>query len=108
LSELGHAVEPLHDVYDKVKGFPIVLIGEASHGTKEFYDYRCELTKQLIQGGQCQAVCIEGDWPDVSLLHAYCVHLAPDLTIENAMSGFKRFPTWMVRAPHHGSSSRTK
>jgi erythromycin esterase-like protein len=75
--------------------FLIVLIGEASHGTKEFYEYRCELTKQLIQGGQCKAVCIEGDFPDVSLLHAYCVHLAPDLTIENAMSGFKRFPTWM-------------
>lgn len=79
VEQLSTAIKPLASVPELCKDYPIVLIGEASHGTKEFYDYRCELTKQLIESGQCSSVCIEGDWPDCSLLHAYVNHFSPHL-----------------------------
>ena len=95
---LSAKIQPVQpSVFDAVKNVPIVLVGEASHGTKEFYDYRCELTKQLIETGRCKGVCIEGNWPDCSLLHAYVTHLSPNLTLDDALSGFRSFPTWMWR-----------
>ena len=49
----------------------VVLIGEGSHGSHEYYQNRIDLTKSLIERGRCQGVLIEGDWPDTSDLNRY-------------------------------------
>ncbi|HKC73671.1 MAG TPA: erythromycin esterase family protein [Chloroflexota bacterium] len=76
----------------------IVLIGEASHGTHEFYHERAQLTKRLITEIGFTAVAVEADWPDAYRVNHYvrgC--LPPDATADEALSGFRRFPTWMWR-----------
>lgn len=74
-----------------------VLIGEASHGTQEFYQIRAEISKQLILQKGFQAIAIEADWPDTYQLHEYLQEKQDKLTIEQALAGFKRFPQWMWR-----------
>jgi len=78
----------------------VVMIGEASHGTHEFYHHRAELTKKLITEKGFDMVCVEGDWPDAYQINRYVkagtaingINSAAD-----AFAGFKRFPTWMWR-----------
>ena len=77
------------------KSKKIVCIGEASHGTKEFYDYRNEITKSLIVNGNCKGVLIEGDFPSVSVCHAYVTDISPNISIDDCLGSFNRFPTWM-------------
>jgi erythromycin esterase-like protein len=74
-----------------------VLIGEASHGTHEFYRVRAELTKRLIREHNFAAVAIEGDWPDAYRVNRYVRGTAGDADAEDALAGFKRFPQWMWR-----------
>lgn len=74
-----------------------VLIGEATHGTHEFYRIRAEITQQLIQKKNFMAVTIEGDWPDVYLIHRYLQGESDVSNYEEALKGFKRFPQWMWR-----------
>lgn len=74
-----------------------VLIGEATHGTEEFYRTRAELTKQLIRFGGFSAVAVEGDWPDCYRVNRY---VRGDENIHNtqsALAEFTRFPQWMWR-----------
>lgn len=54
------------------------LLGEASHGTREFYRERAEITKRLILEKGFTAVAVEADWPDASLHEAEWTHDAPD------------------------------
>jgi erythromycin esterase-like protein len=75
----------------------IVLIGEASHGTHEFYRERARITKRLIDERGFTAVAIEGDWPDAYRVHRYVRGASEDRDAEEALRGFKRFPTWMWR-----------
>jgi len=74
----------------------LVLLGEASHGTQEFYALRAELTRTLIERHGCQAVVIEGDWPDAWRINRWVRGLDGG-TAEEALGGFERFPTWMWR-----------
>lgn len=74
-----------------------VLIGEASHGTHEFYRERALLTQRLIAEHGFHAVAIEGDWPDTYRLNRYVRALSDDASAEQALAGFRRFPTWMWR-----------
>lgn len=74
-----------------------VLIGEATHGTHEFYQTRIEITKALIEQKDFMAVAIEGDWPDVYQIHRYLQgHTSKDDHLV-ALNAFQRFPTWMWR-----------
>jgi len=75
----------------------VVLLGEASHGTHEFYRERAEITKRLISENGFTAVAIEGDWPDAYRVNAYVRGWGSDTTAEEALSGFERFPSWMWR-----------
>ena len=75
----------------------IVLLGEATHGTHEFYRERARITKRLIREHGFTAVAIEGDWPDAYRVHRYLSGAGPDRTAEAALGGFRRFPTWMWR-----------
>ncbi|KAF0973399.1 hypothetical protein FDP41_008103 [Naegleria fowleri] len=87
--------------YDKlikaVGNAQIVLIGEASHGTHEFYKHRAEITKRLIEEKGFNCVAAEADFPDCFQLNQYVRNITHGSSSEEALSGFKRFPTWMWR-----------
>jgi erythromycin esterase-like protein len=74
-----------------------VLLGEASHGTHEFYHERARITRRLIAEKGFQAVAVEADWPDAYRVNRYVRGLGRDANSEQALGGFKRFPTWMWR-----------
>jgi erythromycin esterase-like protein len=74
-----------------------VLIGEASHGTHEFYATRAELTRRLIEKRGFQAVALEADWPDSFRVHGYVTGRENFAGAREALRDFKRFLTWMWR-----------
>lgn len=74
-----------------------VLLGEATHGTHEFYEERAAITKRLIREKGVRAVAIEADWPDAWRVNRYVRGDSEDLDAVEALSGFRRFPTWMWR-----------
>jgi len=74
-----------------------VLIGEASHGTHEFYRERAQLTKRLILEKGFSAVAVEADFPDAYRLNRYVRGEGDDRDAIDALGGFKRFPAWMWR-----------
>jgi erythromycin esterase-like protein/predicted phosphoribosyltransferase len=74
-----------------------VLLGEASHGTLEFYRERAEITKRLIAEAGASAVAVEADWPDAHRVNRYVRGIGDDRTAEEALRGFRRFPVWMWR-----------
>ncbi len=75
----------------------IVLLGEASHGTHEFYRERARITRRLITERGFTAVAIEGDWPDAYRVNRYVHGQGADRDAEEALRSFARFPTWMWR-----------
>ncbi len=75
----------------------LVLIGEASHGTREFYQARAELTKVLIERHGFNAVALEADWPDAYRVNRWVRHASADADADMALADFKRFPRWMWR-----------
>lgn len=75
----------------------LVLIGEASHGTHEFYRERAQITKRLIKEKGFTAVAVEADWPDAYRVNRYVRNLSTDEDAVEALKGFKRFPAWMWR-----------
>jgi len=75
----------------------IVLLGEASHGTHEFYGERARITKRLIHERGFTAIAIEGDWPDAQRVNRYLRGEGADRDAEESLRGFRRFPTWMWR-----------
>ena len=75
----------------------VVLIGEASHGTHEFYRIRGEITKRLIREHGFTAVAAEADWPDAYRVNRYVRGRKGDNDADEALAGFKRFPQWMWR-----------
>lgn len=101
---LRQAVRPLTgglDDYDpllrRIGDARFVLIGEASHGTHEFYRERAVLTKRLIVEKGFDAVAVEADWPDAYRVNRYVRGESADADAEEALRGFERFPTWMWR-----------
>ena len=80
---------------DLVEGVDVVLLGEATHGTSEFYHERAAITKRLITQYGFNAITIEGDWPDAYRVNQYVKGQLSDITAKQSLDGFKRFPTWM-------------
>jgi erythromycin esterase-like protein len=73
------------------------LLGEASHGTHEFYRERAEITKRLIAEKNFTAVAVEADWPDAYRVNRYVCAASDDIDATEALADFRRFPTWMWR-----------
>lgn len=90
-----------HDDYDTLLSMigdaRVVLLGEASHGTHEFYRERARITQRLIQEKNFSAVAVEADWPAAYRVNRYVRGLSHDATAIEALADFKRFPTWMWR-----------
>src|SRR4051794_15883299 len=92
-----HGEQALEDIVDLIGGARVVLIGEASHGTHEFYDLRASLTRKLIAQRGFAAVAVEGDWPDALRVDRYVRQAGDDEAADDALASFERFPTWMWR-----------
>ena len=86
--------DPLIHLIDDAR---FVLIGEASHGTHEFYRERAQITKRLITEKGFTAVAVEADWPDAYRINRYVQGRSDDREAVDALAGFLRFPTWMWR-----------
>lgn len=74
-----------------------VLIGEATHGTHEFYRLRAELTQRLVRDHGFGAVAVEADWPDAYRVQRFVRGLGHDRDAREALDDFERFPSWMWR-----------
>ena len=94
---LEHPSDAVDSVVNAIGDARFVLIGEASHGTHEFYDVRADITKRLIEEKGFNAVIAEADWPDAYRVNRYARGLNDDSDADGALSGFKRFPQWMWR-----------
>lgn len=92
-----HGVPSDDAVLDLVGDAHFVLIGEASHGTHEFYAARASITRRLIEEKGFAAVAAEADWPDAYRVNRYVRGRSDDATAEESLRGFERFPTWMWR-----------
>jgi len=74
---------------------PLVLLGEATHGTREFYRMRADITRRLIVEHGFDAVAVEADWPDANRLNRYVRGNGLDVSAHAAFGDFQRFPRWM-------------
>ena len=100
---LREAAEPIGDIesadldplLDRIGDAHLVLLGEATHGSSEFYRMRARITRELILHRGFCAVAVEADWPDAAQVDRYVRHLSPGLSRPGP--AFSRFPTWMWR-----------
>ncbi len=99
---IAEAAEPLPDfddpafgrLFDRFADRRVVLLGEASHGTSEFYRARAAITRRLIEEHGFTIVAVEADWPDAAAVERYVRHRPARTWAEPP---FQRFPTWMWR-----------
>lgn len=99
---IAAAAEPLPDIgdpafgrmFDRFAACRVILLGEASHGTSEFYRARAAITRRLIEAHGFTIVAAEADWPDAASFNRHVRGRPP---AEGAESAFRRFPTWMWR-----------
>jgi erythromycin esterase-like protein len=103
-TKLRRAVTPLTgalDDYDplleRIGKSRLVLLGEASHGTHEFYRERAVITKRLIAVKGFTAVATEADWPDAYRVNRFVRGAGEDRDSVDALGSFRRFPAWMWR-----------
>lgn len=87
-----------HDrILDDIGDARIVLMGEATHGTEEFYRQRAALSQRLIVEKGFSGVAVEADWPDAYRANRYVRGISSDESTLDALDGFARFPNWMWR-----------
>ena len=94
---LRNSTEDYDPLMSLIGDAQFVLLGEASHGTHEFYKERAQITKRLIKEKGFIAVAVEADWPDAYRVNRYVRGLSNDLEAVDALADFKRFPAWMWR-----------
>lgn len=101
ISSSAHLLKGSADDYDSLMDLigdaRFVLLGEATHGTHEFYRERARITQRLITEKGFTAVAVEADWPDAYRVNQYVRGQSDDTDAQQALAGFKRFPTWMWR-----------
>jgi erythromycin esterase-like protein len=103
ISDVAHRLTGGAQDYDpllrlsRLDDIQIVLLGEATHGTHEFYRARADITQRLIKEQGFHAIALEADWPDSYQVNRYIRGMGKDTDANQALSGFKRFPTWMWR-----------
>lgn len=89
---------PSHDVFargfDRWAGCPVLMLGEASHGSAEFYAARAAITRRMISRHGTRIVAVEADWPDAATLNRYVREMPLP---EGTSPAFRRFPRWMWR-----------
>ncbi len=93
--EITGAAGDYDALLEQVGDARFVLLGEASHGTHEFYRERSRITRRLIAEKGFAAVAVEGDWPSAQRVNRYVRGAGADRCAESALRGFERFPAWM-------------
>ncbi len=101
IAEAARPLPPIDDAtfaeaFDRYADRKVVLLGEASHGTHEFYAARAAITRRLVERHGFTIVAAEADWPDAAVLDRHIRHRKPR---SGAPRPFQRFPTWMWRNP---------
>jgi len=99
---IRQAAEPLPEpedpafgaMFDRFANARVVLLGEATHGTSEFYRARAQITRRLIERHGFNIVAVEADWPDAARIDRYVRHKAVHV---GSGPAFRRFPQWMWR-----------
>ena len=104
LREAGEPIETIESaaldpLLDRIGDARVVLLGEASHGTADFYRMRARITRALIERKGFTVIGLEADWPDAGRVDRYVRHLPPPPTSSPALA---RFPTWMWRNAEFG------
>jgi len=94
---ITRAQDDYDSLVDLVGDRRFVLIGEASHGTHDFYAERARITRHLMDKCGFNAVAVEADWPDAYRVNRYVMGLSDDADADTALSDFRRFPAWMWR-----------
>ena len=83
----------LDNLMERIGESRLILLGEASHGTAEFYDMRARITQELIEKKGVTIIAVEADWPDAASIDHYIHGASPDPFLKS--QPFSRFPTWM-------------
>ena len=83
----------LDNLMDRIGESRLILLGEASHGTAEFYDMRARITQELIEKKGVTIIAVEADWPDAAYIDHFIHGSSPDPFLKS--EPFSRFPTWM-------------
>ena len=94
---LGDSRQDYEPLMELIGDSRFVLLGEASHGTHDFYHARAQITEWLIEEKDFSAVAVEADWPDAHRVNRYVQARGDDAEAVEALASFKRFPTWMWR-----------
>jgi erythromycin esterase len=89
----------LGPLIDSIKNKKIVMLGEATHGTKEFYEWRSKISKELMKNHDFNFISVEGDWPPCQEINKVIQNKRGNITsnseAEQVLSHFSRWPTWM-------------
>jgi erythromycin esterase-like protein len=85
----------LDPLLERIGDARVVLLGEASHGTHEYYAWRTAITRRLVEELGFSFVAVEGDWPDCHRVHCAVTLAAPALEPREVLRGYERWPTWM-------------
>jgi len=94
---LGDSPHDYDALLESVGGRSLVLLGEATHGTQEFYRMRADITLRLIAEQSFDAVAVEADWPDAYRMNLFVRGEGRDADAASAFGDFQRFPRWMWR-----------
>jgi erythromycin esterase-like protein len=84
-------------LFERIRPGRVYMLGEASHGTQDFYHLRASITKYLIEHHGVNAVAVEADWPDAYRVNRFVRGEGSDQDANSALAGFERFPSWMWR-----------
>ncbi len=91
-----HSKKDLDPFIERVGDAEIVILGEASHGTHEYYTWRSKISQRLISEKGFNCIAVEGDWPDCMAINNFIKdYSGSPNTVEEVLSNFKRWPTWM-------------
>jgi erythromycin esterase-like protein len=90
-------LEGVSPIVEAIGDARVVLIGEASHGTDEFYRFRADITTALIEQKGFNLIAVEADWPHAYRVNRWVRHESDDADAETALGDFTRFPRWMWR-----------
>lgn len=91
---LNHAAD-LEPLIEKLASSRIVMLGESSHGTQEFYKWRRLISQELIQKHGFSFIAVEGDWPPCAVIDRFVRSKNPRRSAREVLKSFQRWPAWM-------------
>lgn len=108
LSQLSHSIraaafelkgtpDDYAPLLEQIGDTNFVFLGEATHGTHEFYEQRARISKELIQKKRFNVIAVEADWPDSCRINKYIRGTAHERSAAESLTDFTRFPIWMWR-----------